>query len=107
MESVESSGPKLEYNLAGGLLLTIREKDLLDLTQELVSSGYSYGCILPFRGLTNKLTIQNFKNSELSVVHFEEAWNPTNHNFFPRAVLAGLMGYYRRFRGDINQPPIL
>jgi len=107
METTESPRLKLEYNLAGGLLLTIRERDLELLTNELVSSGYRYGCVLPFRGLTKEGAIGNLQNSTLSIVHIEKAWNPTSHDFFPKAVLAGMYGYYKRFCGDKSGAPIL
>ncbi|MBN1263204.1 MAG: hypothetical protein JW991_02510 [Candidatus Pacebacteria bacterium] len=41
------------------------------------------------------------------MVHFEEAWNPTSQDNLGRAVLAGLIGYWRRFHGDKTEPPIL
>lgn len=37
----------------------------------------------------------------------EEAWNPTNKDNFVLAVLAGLYGHWKRFRGDETEPPIL
>lgn len=89
METDGSS--KLEYNLAGGLLLTIREKDLEFLTKGLVSSGYRYGCVLPFRGLTGEGAIEKLQNSSLSIVHLEEAWNPTEEKNIAKAVIAGLL----------------
>jgi len=64
---------ELEYNLAGGLLLTIREGDFGHLQEDLFNSGYRYGCLLPFRALTRKEGIETLKNSPLQIVHIEEA----------------------------------
>ncbi len=98
--------PNLEYNLAGGLLLTLREQDIKGLAENLKASGYQYGCVLPFRALTSPKAVDTLKNN-LDIVHFEEAWNPTNHDFFPLAILSGLLGNARRKMGDKSEPPIL
>lgn len=100
-------GPKLEYNLAGGLLLTIRESDLFFLDKKLFESGYRYGCILPFRGLTKKGSVERLKDSPLEIIHLEEAWNPTNHDSLPLAILAGLSGYWQRRQKTQPNAPIL
>jgi len=107
METGESQSPKLEYNLAGGLLLTIRENDLKVLTEKLVTSGYRYGCVLPFRGLVKEGAIENLQNSPLSIVHFEEAWNPTKWDSRGLAVMAGLYGQVLKFAKLRKQEPIL
>lgn len=107
MEKIEFSRPKLEYNLAGGLLLTLRERDLEFLAKELVSSGYRYGCVLPFRGLTGEGAIEKLCDSPLSIVHLEEAWNPTNYDFFPMAVISGMIGQWEKFRRSQKGNPIL
>lgn len=105
--SKERPNPKLEYNLAGGLLLTIREGDFQDLYKGLISAGYTHACILPFRTLTKKERIEELKISPLRVIHMEEAWNPTNEDNLAKAVLAGFLGYYKRFRGVVPGPPIV
>jgi len=95
--------PHLEYNLAGGLLLTCTSKDLEKLCAEVKAAGYEYACVLPFRGLANKLD----SLSQITVVHLEDAWNPTPYDSLPLAVLAGLIGYARRLGGNKTHPPIL
>jgi hypothetical protein len=99
--------PSLEYNLAGGLLLTINEQDFLELQIGLKESGYSSACVLPFRALMKESGIQTLKQSPLSIVHLEEAWNPTNEDKLAKAVIVGLLGYYNRFRGVPGPNPIL
>ena len=99
--------PELEYNLAGGLLLTIREADLFSLDKKLFESGYKYGCVLPFRGLRKTDSIERFKTLPLKIVHLEEAWNPTDHDSLPLAVLAGLYGYWQRRQKIQQNAPIL
>lgn len=99
--------PSLEYNLAGGLLLTINEQDFLELQEGLKESGYQSACVLPFRALMKGSGIQTLKQSPLSVVHIEEAWNPTNKDNLGKAVVAGLLGYYNRFRNVPGANPIL
>lgn len=97
---------ELEYNLAGGLLLTVREKDFNRLQDGLVKAGYRYGCLLPFRSLV-KGGAEQLKESPLQIVHIEEAWNPTTEDNLAKAVWAGLVGYWRRYKGDKTEPPIL
>lgn len=93
------SGPKLEYNLAGGLLLTVREGDLEIFTNELAASGYHYGCILPFRGLESEKAKASLVGSSLSVVHLEEVWNPTPHENILMASKVALLEEYQRLSG--------
>lgn len=107
MEKVESSDPKLEYNLAGELLLTVRESDLQVLTKKLVTSGYRYGCVLPFRGLMKDGAIESLQESPLSIVHLEEAWNPTKWDSRVLAVMAGLYGQALGLAKLRKQEPIL
>lgn len=104
---IEKEKPLLEYNLSGGLFLTIREKDFKNLCQEVVEAGYDYGCVLPFRALETKKGIQTLENSPLAVVHIEEAWNPTDEDNLAKAVLVGLMGYAKKFLGDQSLSPVL
>jgi len=98
--------PYLEYNLAGGLLLTLREKDIFRLCQGVGKAGYTHACVLPFRGLKETETL---KEQPLTVIHLEDAWNPTSFEFFPAAIIAGLLGYAKRFAGykSLPPPPIL
>lgn len=98
---------ELEYNLAGGLLLTVRENDFRQLQEGLTNSGYRYGCVLPFRALAKEKGIENLRSSPLQIIHMEEAWNPTNEDNLTKAVFAGILGHYKRFRGDKSEPPIL
>jgi len=99
--------PHLEYNLAGGLLLTLTEEKIWRLCQGVKEAGYTHACILPFRGLTPEKAGKSLRNQPLTIIHFEDAWNPTSFDSFPIAILAGLLGYARRFAGDKTQPPIL
>lgn len=104
MNSAES--PKLEYNLAGGLALTIFGSDFEELCHGLAEAGYRHACVLPFRALSQDSGVATLRNN-LNVVHIERAWNPTKHDFFPTALLAGMMGMVKRARGDESQPPIV
>ncbi len=109
METQKTTGaevPKLEYNLAGGLLLTIREEDFKELLGGLTKAGYQSGCILPFRALMES-GVDQIKRSPLQIVHIEEAWNPTAEDNLTKSVLAGLIGHWKRYRGDTSEPPIL
>lgn len=98
---------ELEYNLAGGLLLTVREADFKRLQEGLDNSGYRYGCVLPFRALIRKEGIDALRSSPIQIVHIEEAWNPTNEDNLGKAIIAGLLGYYRRFKGIEGPNPIV
>lgn len=98
---------ELEYNLAGGLLLTINEKDFRQLQEQLVEAGFGHGCVLPFRALAKNGGIEALKSSPLDIVHFEEAWNPTNQDNLGLAIAAGLIGHLKRIAGDESSPPIL
>lgn len=106
--------PKLEYNLAGGLALTIRERDFRQLCEGLADSGYRYACALPFRSLTeNPLGfpflkgkgLENLRNCPIQIVHLEEAWNPTNEENIAKAVIAGLLHRKKLFGGIGEFPP--
>lgn len=88
--------PQLEYNLAGGLLLTIREQDFQSLVEGVASSGYNHACLMPFRALRNRWSLEKLSNSPLTVIHLEDAWNPTPYDFLPMAVISGLWGFLRR-----------
>jgi hypothetical protein len=103
----KAPSPSLEYNLASGLLLTINEKDFQELQTGLKNAGYSSACVLPFRTLMKESGMETLHNSPLSIVHIEEAWNPTDKDNLTKAVVAGLVGYYRRFRGLPGNNPIL
>ena len=103
MSKQEIDRPSLEYNLAGGLLLTLTPTDLERLCSGIKMAGYEHACVLPFRGLTETLDPLR----PLTVIHVEKAWNPTPHDSLPVATIAGLAGYAKRFLGDQNQPPIL
>lgn len=98
---------ELEYNLAGGLLLTITEGDFKWLQERLVEAGFGHGCILPFRALVKKGGVEALKNSPLDIVHFEKAWNPTNQDNLGLAVMAGILGKLKRMAGDKAEPPIV
>lgn len=99
--------PNLEYNLVGGLFLTVREQDFRNLIEGVISAGYNHACVLPFRALTKRNAIENLKNSSLSIIHLEEAWNPTPYDFLPKAVLAGLWGFFQRQRNKQIRPPTI
>lgn len=103
----KASGPALEYNLAGGLLLTIGEKDFQELQNGLKDAGYSSACVLPFRALMKESGLKILHSSPLSIVHIEEAWNPTTKDNLTESIMAGLFGYYRRFRGLSGDNPII
>jgi len=103
----KSISPALEYNLAGGLLLTISIKDFQELQRGLRGSEYSSACVLPFRALRNEEGIRSLQDSGLSIVHLEEAWNPTTKENLIEAIFSGLVGYYRRFRGLPGNNPVL
>ncbi|MGB9911589.1 MAG: hypothetical protein ACPLKP_03270 [Microgenomates group bacterium] len=87
----------LECNLAGGLPLTLTEKTFAFLCQKVVEAGYSYACLLPFRGISQKKEIPLLP---LTIVHIEDAWNPTPYDFLPMAVAEGIFGYFKRVLGD-------
>jgi len=100
-------GPKLEYNLAGSGLLTIRPKDFSRLQEGVVSAGYRHACVLPFHAFDeDKQAMVNLTNSPLQIVHLEEAWNPLDKEGWTRLAWATL-GHLRRFLGDKTEPPIL
>ena len=100
-------GPKLEYNLAGSGLLTIRPKDFSRLQEEVVKAGFRHACILPFHAFDkDEQAMANLINSPLQVVHLEEAWNPLDKEGWTRLAWAAL-GHLRRFLGDKTEPPIL
>lgn len=103
----EINTPHLEYNLAGGLLLTVRENDLQRLCEQVAQSGYSHACVLPFRALTHPGSVEQLQRSPLTIIHLEEAWNPTNQDTLGLAVAAGIIGHARRILGDTTEPPIL
>lgn len=105
--SDSESESKLEYSLAGGLALTVRPEDFEGLCAQLVKEGYGSACLFPFRALIKKGGVEALKESGLSIVHLEQAWNPTSKDSLPLAVLAGLLGHWKKLRGDGGQPPIL
>lgn len=98
--------PALEYNLAGGLLLTITERDFRRLQEQLVQAGFGYACVLPFRAIAKEGGIEALRQSPLEVVHFEEAWNPTNQDNLGLAVAAGVLGKLKRMAEAKGEPPI-
>ena len=98
---------ELEYNLAGGLLLTITEGDFKRLQEKLVEAGFGHGCVLPFRALAKKGGVEALKDSPLDIVHFEKAWNPTSQDNLGLAVAAGILGKLKRMVGDKSEPPIV
>lgn len=100
---IENYRPKLEYNLAGGLLLTITEKDFQTLCYGLEQAGYHYACVLPFRAFLEKPLgfpfpksrgLENLKDCPLTIVHLEEAFVPTKWDFIFPAVIKGLYGQF-------------
>jgi len=98
--SPEKHRPKLEYNLAGGLILTTTEEGLTILANAARGVGFPVFSGMPFRG--------HRKNHEnLPIVHLEAAWNPTNQDNFLMAALAGMAGHIKRAVGAKNQSPIL
>lgn len=100
--------PSIEYNLAGGLLMTIGERDLLRLGEKLKTAGYTHACALPFRGLTGPHAITRLARYPLTVVHCENIWNEQTPDYpLPIAVVAGLVGHLRRKLGDLSEPPLL
>jgi hypothetical protein len=107
MSAEGSKVPNLEYNLAGGLLLTINDKDFSELQSGLKESGYSSACVLPFRALTKESGMDSLKHSPLSIIHIEEAWNPTSEDHLGKAVIAGLLGYYNKFQNIPGANPIV
>jgi hypothetical protein len=100
------TNPGLEYNLAGGLLLTITEGDFRRLQEQLVEAGFGHACVLPFRVLAKRSGVEALKNSPLDIVHFEEAWNPTSQDNLGLSMAAGVLGKLKRMAGNKNQPPI-
>lgn len=99
--------PELEYNLAGGLMLTINPRGLKELCERIRRAGFSKACIFPFRALAKEGGIGVLKDSGLTVVHIEKPWNPTDKEGLLRALLVGFLGHYKRLRGDKSQPPII
>lgn len=94
--------PKLEYNLAGGLALTVRERDFRSLCEGLVNSGYRYACVLPFRSLTKDpfglhlpflegRGLEGLKGCPIKIIHLEPAWNPTYEENIVKALAAAYL----------------
>jgi len=106
MNRVEKK-PQLELNLASGLPLTVREKDLFALIEKAEKSGFSRFCFLPFRGITSEDALRKIQKEGVLIVHVEDAWNPTQYDNFLLAIIAGILGYAKRFLGDRSEPPIL
>lgn len=98
---------ELEYNLAGCLPFTVSRGEFHRLLGELAESGYQYGCLLPFRALTESGSVDELKKSPMTIVHLEGAWNPTGEDNFRKAILAGLLGYGRRIAHLEGQNPIV
>src|SRR3989344_8807430 len=99
--------PEIEYNLAGGLLLTVGTGDFERLLDGVGEAGYDGVCVLPFRALIREGGIERLENSRLNVNHIEEAWNPTAFDNWWLAIGSGLEGHIRRGLGDQSEPPIL
>lgn len=92
-----TTGPELEYNLAGGLLLTIFERDFKVLQEKVAEAGFRKACVLSFKALAKEGRVEALKDSPLDIVHIEEAWNPTNQDHLIFAGAAGVWGYAARY----------
>ena len=98
--SSEKHCPRLEYNLASGLILTTTEEGLTILANAARDVGFPIFSGMPFRGYRKK-------HENLPIIHLEAAWNPTNQDNILMAALAGMAGHIKRVVGAKNQPPIL
>lgn len=92
----ENSKPNLEYNLAGGLPLTVRATDFERLCRGVAEAGYTHAALLPFRALTKPGAIADLRKQPLTIVHLERAWNPTAWDKPILAGLTGLLGWAER-----------
>ena len=99
--------PEIEYNLAGGLLLTVGTGDFDRLLDGVDEAGYDGVCVLPFRALMKEGGFERLENSGLQVNHVEETWNPTTFDNLWLAIGSGLGGHIRRGLRDRSEPPIL
>jgi hypothetical protein len=103
----ENRSPKLEYNLAGGLLMTVNVADFQELQQGLAATGFTHGCVLPFRALMGRDAVNNLNRSPLTIAHFEEAWNPTDQDSLGKALVSGGLGQVDRLLHPTHNRPLL
>lgn len=96
--------PTVAFNLAGGLLKGLTDRDLGQFGRDLGTTGIEAISALPLRAPE---FVKILREMFPPLILVEDAWNPGEHDNLVIAAFEGCIGHLRRLAGDTSEPPLL